>query len=125
MTELLFKGEVFAIIGAAIEVHRELGPGFLEAVYQEAMELEERQCGIPFESNKRLKIAYKGAWLEKHYEADQVCYEKIIVEFKALDRLTGREESQVLNYLKASKLRLGLLINFSSAGKLEWKRLIY
>ena len=125
MTELLYKDEVFAIVGAAIEVHKELGPGFLEAVYQEAMELEERQRQIPFESNKRLRIAYKNSWLQKPYEADQVCYEKIILEFKALDRLTGREESQVLNYLKASKLRLGLLINFGSAGKLEWKRLIY
>lgn len=125
MTELLFKDEAFAIVGAAIEVHRQLGPGFLESVYHEAMELEESQRQIPFESNKRLKIAYKDAWLQKEYEADQVCYGKIIVGFEALDRLTGREESQVLNYLKASKLRLGILINFGSAGKLEWKRLIY
>ena len=125
MTELLLKDEVYAIIGAAMEVHSVLGPGFLEAVYHEAMEIELRERGIPFESHKKLRILYKGHLLEKEYEADMVCYGQIVVELKALDRLTSREEAQLLNYLKATDLRVGLLINFGSTGKLEWKRFIH
>lgn len=83
MTELLLKDEVFAIVGAAMEVHNQLGTGFLEAVYHEAMEIEERLRGIPFESNKKLKIRYKGHLLNKEYEADQVCFDQVIVEMKA------------------------------------------
>jgi GxxExxY protein len=124
MTELLLKGEVFAIIGAAIEVHKELGHGFLEAVYQEAMEIELESRNIPFEPRKTLPVFYKGRRLKKEYEADLVCYGQIIVELKALDRLSGKEESQILNYLKATGLRVGLLVNFGSAGKLEWKRYV-
>lgn len=124
MTELILKDEVFAIIGAAIEVHRELGPGFLEAVYQEALEIELASRKIPFESRKTLTIAYKGRPLKKEYEADLVCYGQIIVELKALDRLSGKEEAQILNYLKAAGLRVGLLINFGSHGRLEWKRFV-
>ncbi len=124
MTELILKDEVFAIIGAAIEVHRELGPGFLEAVYQEALEIELASHDIPFESRKTLTITYKGRPLKKEYEADLVCYGQIIVELKALDRLSGKEEAQILNYLKATGLRVGLLINFGSHGRLEWKRFV-
>ncbi|KPL11826.1 NADH:ubiquinone oxidoreductase [candidate division BRC1 bacterium SM23_51] len=124
MTELLLKDEVYAIIGAAIEVHKEFGHGFLEPVYQEAMEIELRLQGIPFEPQKPLRISYKGQPLRKEYAADLVCYEKVIVELKALERLSGKEESQVLNYLKATGLRVGLLINFGSVGRLEWKRLV-
>ncbi|HTY11951.1 MAG TPA: GxxExxY protein [Bacteroidota bacterium] len=124
MAELLYKAEVFEIIGAAIEVHKELGHGFLEAVYQEAIEIEMRQRQIPFEPQKNLCIRYKELILQKQYVADFICYGKIIVELKALDELTGREESQILNYLKATGLRVGLLINFGSVGKLEWKRYI-
>lgn len=124
MTELILKEEVFAIVGAAIEVHRELGPGFLEAVYQEAIEMELRERGIPFEAQKPLRIIYKGKTLNKEYFADLVCYDKIIVELKALDRLSGNEEAQILNYLKATGLRVGVLINFGGHGKLEWKRFV-
>jgi len=124
MTELLYKEEVFAIVGAAIEVHRELGPGFLEAVYQEALEVELRERGIPFEAQKPLRISYKGKMLNKEYFSDLVCYGQIIVELKALDRLSGTEEAQVLNYLKATGMRVGVLINFGSHGKLEWKRFV-
>lgn len=118
------KEEVFAIMGAAIEVHRELGPGFLEAVYQEALEMELRERGIPFETQRPLRISYKSKTLNKEYCADLVCYERIIVELKALDRISGNEDAQVLNYLKATGLRVGLLINFGSHGKLEWKRFV-
>jgi len=119
MNELLLKDEVYAIIGAAIEVHRELGPGFLEAVYQEAMELELSARQIPFEPKKKLCIFYKGKRLEKTYEPDFFCYEQVIVEIKALARLSGQEEAQLLNYLKVTRLRVGLLINFGSHGRLE------
>ncbi len=125
MTDLLLKDEVYAIIGAAIQVHSVLGPGFLEPVYQEALELE---CGwrkIPFVAQKRLEISYRGQKLLKEYIADLVCYDKIIVEIKALDQLTGREESQLLNYLKATDMKVGLLINFGSQGRLEWKRFVF
>jgi GxxExxY protein len=122
--ELLYKEEVFNIVGAAIEVHRELGPGFLEAVYQEALEIELKARDIPFESQKRLQLSYKGEQLQKEYVADLLVYDKIIVELKALDRLSGAEESQIINYLKATGLKVGVLINFGSDGKLEWKRFI-
>ena len=122
--DLLYKDEVFAIAGAAIEVHKELGPGFLEAVYQEAMEIELADRNIPFVAQKPLKIRYKGKALKKDYCADIICYDKIIVELKAMERLTSHEESQILNYLKATGYRLGLLINFGSSQKLEWKRYI-
>ncbi len=124
MTELLFKQEVYGIVGAAIEVHRELGPGFLEAVYQEALEIVLGLQSILFEAGKRLPIQYKGRLLTKEYVADLVCFNQIIVELKALDRLSGREEAQVLNYLKATGLRVGLLVNFGSVGRLEWKRYV-
>ena len=122
--ELLFKEEVYAIIGAAIEVHKELGPGFLEAVYHEAMEIELTSRNIPFESYKKLLIRFKEFQLKKEYEADFVCYDKIIVEIKALDVVAGKEEAQLLHYLKTTGFRIGLLINFGSVGTLEWKRYI-
>jgi GxxExxY protein len=122
--ELLYKDEVFAIIGAAIEVHKTLGHGFLEAVYQEALEIEAIQRTLPFNSHKRLKILYKGKELVKEYEADMVFYDKIIVELKAASQLASHDDGQLLNYLKATGYRVGLLINFGSRGKLEWKRMI-
>ncbi len=124
MTELLLKEEAYAVVGAAIEVHRELGPGFLEPVYQEAMEIELAEQAIPFYSHRALSIRYKDHVLVKQYVPDLLCYDQMIVELKALDRLSGTEESQLLNYLKASGLRVGLLINFGSHGKLEWKRFV-
>ncbi len=124
MVELLLKEEVFAIVGAAIEVHKVLGPGFLEPVYQEAMEIELTDRAVPFEAQKPLEINFKGKILTKRYIPDFVCYGSVIAELKALDRLSTVEESQILNYLKATRLRVGLLINFGSLGKLEWKRYI-
>jgi GxxExxY protein len=122
MIELLYKEEVYAIIGAAIEVHRVLGSGFLEAVYQEALEIELLSRDVPFDPQTPLTITYKTHRLQKAYIADICCYGKIIVELKALDQLSGKEEAQVLNYLKATGFRVGLLINFGSKGKLEWKK---
>lgn len=122
MADLLFKDEVFVIVGAAIEVHRVLGPGFLEAVYQEALEIELRDRQIPFQSQLKLRIAYKDRWLDKYHITDFLCYDTILVEIKAEKQLTGPDESQIINQLKATKLRVGVLINFGSIGKLEWRR---
>jgi GxxExxY protein len=124
MDNLLYREEVFAIIGAAIEVHKELGNGFLEPVYQESLEIELALRKITFESQQRLQLFYKDFELKKEYIPDFVCYEKIIVEIKALDRLTNIEIAQLINYLKATKLKPGLLINFGSRGKLEWQRFV-
>ncbi|MDR1632758.1 MAG: GxxExxY protein [Dysgonamonadaceae bacterium] len=107
-----FEEETYKIIGAAMEVHRELGCGFLEAVYQEALELEFQTKNIPYEREKRLKIYYKGKELSKFYVADFVCFDSIIVETKALSGITNEHYSQIINYLKATKIEIGLLINF-------------
>ena len=114
----------YAIIGAAIEVHKELGCGFLEAVYQEALEREFRMQKIPFKSQPVVKIFYKGKSLAKTYQPDFLCFDEVIIEIKALGALSGTEEAQLINYLKAADLSVGLLINFG-ARSLEYKRLIY
>jgi GxxExxY protein len=125
MSDLIYKEEVFAIVGAAIEVHRVPGSGFLEGVYQEAMEIECLAKSIPSVSHRILQIQYKDQILKKEYVADLICYGKIILELKALDKLSGREEAQVINYLKAISYKVGVLINFGSHPKLEWKRFVY
>ena len=122
--ELILKEEAYCIVGAAMEVYNQLGRGFLEAVYQEALEMELRLRNIPYEAQKELVLHYKGQRMKKEYIADLVCYEKIIVELKALERLTGKEEAQLINYLKATGMKVGLLFNFGSASKLEWKRFV-
>jgi GxxExxY protein len=124
MEELIHKDEVYAIVGAAIEVHRVLGPGFLESVYQEAMCIELRDRNIPHEPQRRLPIFYKERMLEKFFVTDFACYDCIMVEIKAERQLTGTDEAQLLNQLKATKARVGVLINFGSVGKLEWKRFV-
>jgi GxxExxY protein len=124
MTELLFKNEVYAIVGAAMEVYNDLGPGFLEPVYQEAMEMEVAIRKIPFKSQQQIVVKYKNLPLKKSYVADLFCYEKILVEIKTLDHLTLREEAQLLNYLKATGMRVGVLINFGNYPSLEWKRMV-
>jgi GxxExxY protein len=123
MTELLCKKEVYTIVGAAMEVHTVLGPGFLEAVYQEALEIELTDRRIPFVAQKELPVFYKGRRLKKTYAPDILAVEKVIVEIKAIDHLTARDEAQLLNYLRATGLAVGVLINFS-ADKLEWKRMV-
>ena len=124
MKELIFKEEVYAIVGAAMDVYCQLGRGFLEPVYQEALEIEFQRRRIPFKPKEEIVIYYKGEPLKKKYEADFICYGQIIIELKALDGVGGREVSQLLNYLKATKFNLGLLINFGSPGGLEWHRYV-
>lgn len=114
----------YKIIGAALEVHKELGCGFLEAVYQEAMEREFVIQGIPFKTQPVIRIKYKGRPLNKTYQPDFVCFEEVILEIKAISSLSGVEEAQLINYLKATGLEVGLLINFG-ARSLEHKRFVY
>ena len=124
MTKLILEDETYAVTGAAIEVHRALGPGFLEKVYQEAIQLELSARSIPFEAEIPLDINYKGQSLNQKYYADLICFGQIIVELKALNQLSGKEDAQLLNYLKATGLQVGLIFNFGSHGKLERKRLV-
>ena len=124
MADLLLKDEVYAIVGAAMEVYNQLGTGFLEPVYQEAMEIETGERKIPTKPQQEIQIRYKGKLLKKFYVADLLCFDQIVVELKAIDHLTCHEEAQLINYLKATGLQVGLLINFGSQGKLEWRRLV-
>jgi len=121
--ELIYKEETYRIVGSAMSVSNTLGCGFLEAVYQEAMEIELKESRVPFETQKRIHIQYKDRILQKEYVADFLCYERVIVEIKAIKKITEIEEAQLLNYLKATKLPLGLIFNFG-APKLEWKRYV-
>jgi len=113
--------ETFAIIGAAMEVHRELGHGFLEAVYQEAMAIEMTAREIPFQREVPLPVVYKGEKLACGYRADFVCHENVLVELKAINQLTGADEAQVINEMKATGMQRALLFNFG-APSLEYKR---
>lgn len=113
----------YAIIGAAMEVHRELGPGFLEAVYQEALAIELSLRGILFQREVELPIAYKGKTLQTAYRADFICYDEVVIELKSIKQLGVIEEAQLLNYLKATGYQVGLLINFGAAS-LETRRFV-
>ena len=124
MTELVLKEEVYEVVGAAMEVYYQLGRGFLEPVYQEALQIELSRRSIPFEAQKELTICYKGYTLEKKYVPDFVCFGQIIAELKVCERLQGHEVAQLINYLKATNCRVGLLINFGSRIKLEWRRFV-
>lgn len=120
---MLYKEEAYKIIGAAMAVHNELGPGFLEAVYQEALAIEFSERGIPFEQEVFHPIFYHGIQLKRKFRSDFTCYDKIITETKAQSFLTNIDKAQVLNYLKITNYRLGLLINFG-AGALEYERIV-
>lgn len=116
--------QTYAIIGAAMEVHRQLGNGFLETVYQEALAWEFEERAVPFAREQPLAIRYKNRELLTQFRADFICFNEIIVETKALQQLSGTEQSQLLNYLKASGLSRGLLINFGQRS-LQYKRLAW
>ncbi|MCU4175095.1 GxxExxY protein [Carboxylicivirga sp. N1Y90] len=121
--ELIYKDEAYIIVGACMTVHRQLGCGFLEAVYAEALEMELASQGIPFNREVPIGIEYKGQPLKKSYIADFICYNKIIIELKAVNYLESVHEAQVLNYLKATRLRLGILVNFGEQS-LKYKRIV-
>lgn len=119
----LYANETGAIINACFEVHNHLGHGFLEPVYQEALMIEFINRQIPFQKEKKLDVYYKGKKLDKYYIADFTCFDKIILEIKAVDGLIDEHIAQVLNYLRATDLRLGLLVNFGTP-KVQTKRVI-
>jgi GxxExxY protein len=123
MSELLYKEEVFKLVGHCMEVHRELGKGQDEVLYKDAFVVELNRAQIPFACERKYEAVYKGVVLPHHYYADFVVWDKILFEAKAVERLTDAHVKQVLNYLAVSKLELGLLVNFG-AESLEWKRVI-
>jgi len=119
------KGDerTFAIVGSAMEVHRRLGPGFLEAVYQEALAIEFAERSIPFRRELELLVLYKGRLLQTSYRADFVCYETVLVELKAIAHLGAIEEAQIINYLKVTHLEVALLLNFATPS-LDYRRFV-
>jgi len=124
MAELIYKDESYQIMGACFEVYKEMGCGFLEPVYQECLQLEFLDRGIVFQSKSELTLRYKGRILEKKYDPDFICFEKIIVEIKAVTELTSEHRAQVHNYLHATGYKLGLLVNFGYYPKIESERIV-
>ena len=124
MTEILFRQESYDVIGACFEVYNEMGCGFLEAVYQECLEIELLERSIPFVSQHRLELQYKSRRLKSIYVPDLICFGSIIVELKALCSLTSEHQAQAHNYLKATSLRLALLVNFGHHPKLQYERIV-
>ena len=123
--ELIYKDEAYAIIGACFEVYNVMGSGFLEGVYQKCLEREFSLRGIPYAPQQQIKLAYKGYEIGQDYFPDFVCYGGIIVEIKAVSRLTDEFRSQILNYLNATQFKLGLLINFGHHKTLEKERFVF
>ncbi len=123
-TNLLFEQESYQIIGACFEVYREKGCGFVEPVYQECMEIELRLRGVPYVAQQALALEYKGCPLRAKYEPDFICYEKIILELKAVSELADEHRAQVQNYLKATRLKLGLLVNLGHYPKVQIERIV-
>ena len=120
----LFKKEGYELVGAAFEVYREIGTGFLEEVYQECLERELTLRSVPFESQPSLPVFYKGIRIGKHYRPDLYVCGGIVAELKAMKALTDNETAQLLNYLKATGKRVGYLLNFGCPQHLEWKRMV-
>ena len=121
---LLFQDETYAIRGAAFDVYKEMGGGFLEAVYQECLAKEFDKKEIPFVLQPELRLQYKGEWLKQIYRADFICYDKIILELKAVKNIVPEHKAQLINYLRATEFSLGLLINFGSYPKLQIQRFV-
>jgi len=121
---IIYKEESYEIIGACFEVYNELGHGFLEGVYQEALELELKNKKVSFEPQKKLEIFYKGKKLNHYYIPDFVCHDKIILEIKAVKSLTEENKAQLFNYLKITGFKLGILVNFGSFPKIEYYRVV-
>ena len=120
----MYREESYSIVGACFEVYREKGCGFLEAVYQECLEIELALRNVPFKAQAELSLSYKGKPLRQTYRPDMICYEKIVVELKAVTELTNEHRAQLHNYLKATGMRLGLLVNFAHYPKLEYERIV-
>ena len=122
MGKLIYEQESYAIRGVAFEVYKEMGCGFLESVYQECMEKEFCRKGIPFNAQPELTLSYKGERLEQIWKPDFVCFDKIIIELKAVSELAPKHEAQLINYLKTTGMKLGLLMNFGSHPEIHIER---
>lgn len=122
--KIIYKEESYKIIGACFDVYKNMGCGFLEAVYQECLEIEFRRQNIPFIPQAEIVLEYRGTTLKQTYKPDFICFQKIIVELKAITELSNEHRAQMINYLHATKLKLGLLINFGHYPKLEYQRMI-
>ncbi len=122
--EFLYEELTYKIIGIAMTIHKELGPGFFEAAYEEAMIIELQKAGIIFKNQVELDIYYQGKKLNKKYKPDFIMDDKVLVELKETHGLTENDDAQMINYLKATKLQVGLLLNFGKSS-LEWKRIVY
>jgi len=123
LSDLLYKEEVYEFIGCCFEVHKNLGKGFLENVYKDALSYELQRAKIPFEKEKKFEIRYKEIILSHYYYSDFIIYDKIVIEIKAQENIIGEHYKQLLNYLAASKMKLGLLVNFGEES-LKFKRVI-
>ena len=123
MSNMIYAEESYAIMGACFKVHNEKGCGFTEPIYQECLEIELRHLGIPFVAQPEMKLSYRGQTLQHTFRPDFVCYDKIILEIKALSNLIDDHRAQVLNYLNASGFQLGLLVNFGTHPKLQSERI--
>ena len=122
--DLIFKDESFKIMGACFDVYKTMGCGFLEAVYQECLEEELKLKNIPFTSQKEIILNYKGKILTQKYRPDFICFGKIIVGIKAISNIVDEHKARILNYLNATKYKLGILVNFGHSPKLEYKRMV-
>ncbi len=124
VVEIVFKDESYRIMGACFDVYNEMGCGFLEAVYQECLSLEFSDRDLPFISQCPLELKFKGRVLQQKYVPDFICFEKVIVEIKAVKELRDEHRAQVHNYLHASGYKLGLLVNFGHHPKLQYERIV-
>ena len=124
MVELFFKEEVYRIVGACFEVYKDKGHGFVESVYQDFLEIELELQKMPFDRKRVLTLEYKGRSLDHWFAPDLICYEQIIVEIKAVKELADEHRAQLLNYLKATGLKVGVLVNFGHHPGLQWERLV-
>lgn len=124
MKDLIYPEECYRIVGACFEVYKDKGCGFLESVFQECLEMEFTSQGIPFDRQRTLNLEYKGRVLRQVFVADFICFDKIIVELKAVSKLADEHRAQILNYLNATGYKLGLLVNFGHYPKLEWERVV-
>ena len=123
--ELVYKEECYRVVGACFEVYKDKGCGFLEAVYQECLEMEFELQGVPFHQQLELALSYKGRALKQRYIPDFLCFDKIILEIKAATEIADVHRAQLHNYLKATGHRLGLLVNFGHHPQLEWERIVH
>ncbi|MDA0348923.1 MAG: GxxExxY protein [Verrucomicrobia bacterium] len=121
---ILYKNESYRIKGACFEVYKEKGNGFLEPIYQECLGFEFLDSSVPFVEQDLLNLSYKGRELKQKYKPDFVCFGKVIVEIKAVKNLTDEHRAQIINYLKSTDLKLGLLVNFGHHPKLEYERFV-